>query len=53
MTGSGIIGAIIGFIVCAIIFGLVGILILGIIWWTFKHDMDFDDIANMEGPDND
>lgn len=50
MTGAGIISAIIGFILCAIIFGLVGILILGVIWWMFRHGLDFDDIANMEDP---
>ena len=54
MTGSEITGAIIGFLLCAFIVCIIAFLVIVLIWWLFKNDMDFDDIANyMEDPDND
>ena len=53
MTGTEITGAIIGFILYALIVSTICVLVIVLIWWMFKKDMDFDDIANyMEGPDN-
>lgn len=52
MTGTEITGAIIGFILCAFIACTIGLLVIFLIWWVFKKDMDFDDIANyMEDPE--
>lgn len=53
MTGTEITGAIIGFLLCALIVCIIAFLVIVLIWWMFKEDMDFDDIANyMEDPDN-
>lgn len=53
MTGTEITCAIIGFLLCAFIACTVGLLVIFLIWWMFKNDMNFDDIANyMEGPEN-
>lgn len=52
MTGTEITGAIIGFILCAFIVCIICLLVIILIWWMFKKDMDFDDIANyMEDPE--
>lgn len=51
MTGSEITGAIIGFLLCALIVCIIAFLVIVLIWWMFRHDMDFDDIANMEDPE--
>lgn len=32
----------IGMIACAVIFALVGIVIVGIIWWVFRTNMDIE-----------
>lgn len=40
MTPIEIVWACVGFILCAVIFALVGIVIAGIIWWVFKTDKD-------------
>ena len=54
MTGTEITGAIIGFLLCALIVCIIAFLVIVLIWWMFKNDMDFDNIANyMEDPDND
>lgn len=54
MTGTEITGAIIGFLLCALILCIIALLVIVLIWRMFKNDMDFDDIANyMEDPDND
>lgn len=53
MTGTEITGAIIGFLLCALIVSTICVLVILLIWWMFKKDMDFDDVANyMEGPEN-
>lgn len=53
MTGTEITGAIIGFLLCALIVCIIAFLVIVLIWWMFRHDMDFDDIANyMEDPEN-
>jgi hypothetical protein len=53
MTGTEITGAIIGFLLCALIVCIIAFLVIVLIWWMFRKDMDFDDIANyMEGPEN-
>ena len=52
MTGSEITGAIIGFLLCSFIVCNIAFLVIVLIWWMFKEDMDFDDIANyMEDPE--
>lgn len=51
MTGSEITGAIIGFILCALIVSTICVLGILLIWWMFKNDMNFDEIANMEDPE--
>lgn len=54
MTGTEITGAIIGFLLCAFIVCIIAFLVIVLIWWMFKKNIDFDDIANyMEDPDND
>lgn len=54
MTTSEIISACIGFILCALIFIAIAIVVFGIICWLFKLDFDLeDDINYMEDPDND
>ena len=40
MTPIEIIWACLGFILCAIIFALVSIVIMGIVWYVFKTDKD-------------
>ena len=40
MTLMEIIWACLGFILCAIIFALVSIVIMGIVWYVFKTDKD-------------
>lgn len=40
MTAGEIITALIGFVILTVIFTMVVILILGVIWWVFKTDMD-------------
>lgn len=53
MTGTEITGAIIGFFLCALIVCIIAFLVIVLIWWMFKEDMNFDDIANyMEDPEN-
>lgn len=42
MTTMEIILSCIGMILCAIIFSLVCIVIMGIVWWVFKTDMDIE-----------
>lgn len=51
MTGTEITGAIIGFLLCALIICIIVLLVIILIWWMFKKDMDFDGIANMEDPE--
>lgn len=40
MTAGEIMTALIGFVILTVVFVLVVILILGVIWWVFKTDMD-------------
>lgn len=42
MTAGEIITALIGFVILTVIFTVVVILILGVIWWVFKTDMDIE-----------
>lgn len=42
MTAGEIITALIGFVILTVVFVLVVILILGVIWWVFKTDMDIE-----------
>lgn len=42
MTAIEIIMACVGLIICAFIFTLVCIVVMGIIWWVFKTDMDIE-----------
>lgn len=42
MTTIEIIMSCVGLIVCAIISALVCIVIMGIVWWVFKKDMDIE-----------
>ena len=52
MTGTEITGAFIGFLLCALIICIIALLVIALIWWLFRKDMDFDDIANyMEDPE--
>lgn len=51
MTGTEITGAFIGFLLCALIVCIIAFLVIALIWWLFRKDMDFDDIANMEDPE--
>ena len=41
MTGFEILMACVGMILCAVIFALIAVLVAGIIWWSFKTDVDF------------
>ena len=40
MTPMEIILAVVGFMLCAIIFALISIVIMGIVWYVFKTDKD-------------
>ena len=40
MTGFEILMACVGFVLCAVIFALIGILMAGVIWWTFKQETE-------------
>lgn len=42
MTAGEIITALIGFVILTVIFTMVVILILGVIWWVFRTDMDIE-----------
>lgn len=42
MTAGEIITALIGFVILTVMFTMVVILILGVIWWVFKTDMDIE-----------
>lgn len=42
MTAGEIITALIGFVILTVVFVLVVILILGVIWWVFRTDMDIE-----------
>lgn len=42
MTLAEIITACIGLVLCAIIFSVVCILIICVIWWVFRTDMDIE-----------
>lgn len=42
MTTMEILMSCVGLIICAVIFALVGIVIIGIVWWVFKTDMDIE-----------
>lgn len=42
MTAEEIITALIGFVILGVMFTMVVILILGVIWWVFKTDMDIE-----------
>lgn len=46
MTGTEITCAIIGFLLCAFIVCIIAILVIVLIWWMFRHDMDFDNLAD-------
>lgn len=46
MTGTTITSAIIGFLICASLVCAIGLLVIFLIWWMFRKDMDFDDIAD-------
>ena len=51
MTGSEITSAIIGFLLCALVVCIIAFLVIVLIWWMFKENIDFDDVANMEDPE--
>lgn len=54
MTGAEITGAIIGSVLlCAIIVYIISIMAILLIWWIFGKDLNFENIANLEGADND
>ena len=42
MTMLEILMSCVGLIICAVIFALVGIVIIGIVWWVFRTDMDIE-----------
>lgn len=42
MTTFEIVMACVGFILCAVIFTLVCIVIFGIVWWVFRTDKDIE-----------
>ena len=42
MTMLEILMSCVGLIICAVIFALVGIVIIGIVWWIFKTGMDIE-----------
>lgn len=46
MTMMEIFLSCIGLILCAIIFSLVCIVIMGIVWWVFKTDKDIEIDSN-------
>ena len=53
MTGSEVTGAIIGFILCTLIVCVICLLVIILIWWMFRHDLDFDNLADyMEDPED-
>lgn len=51
MTGTEITGAIIGFLLCALVVCIIAFLVIVLIWWMFKENIDFDDVANMKDPE--
>ena len=53
MTAGEIITALIGFVILTVIFTIVVILILGLIWWVFKTDMDIEIETERWGKNND
>lgn len=47
MTGT-IAWAVIGVILCALIVTAITLLIIGLIWWMFRNDLDFEDMEYIE-----
>lgn len=48
-----IISAIIGFILCVIIICIVAFIMLGVVGYMIRHDLDFEDLADyMEDPED-
>lgn len=48
MTATQLLWAFLGFILCAVIFTTVCLLIMGAIWCLIRNDLDFDDITYMD-----
>ena len=50
MTGTiaTVAWAVIGVILCAIIVTAITLLIIGLIWWMFRNDLDFEDMEYIE-----
>lgn len=50
MTGTiaTVAWAVIGVILCALIVTAITLLIIGLIWWMFRNDLDFEDMEYIE-----
>ena len=54
MTTAIILRGLVSLLLCAVIFTVASLLIMGITWHLLRNVLDLDDIANyMEDPDND
>ena len=51
MTAALILRALAGLLICTGIMTILFLLILALVWYMTRNDLDFDDIANMENPE--
>lgn len=42
MTMMDILWAAVGFVICAVLFTLICLLMLGVIWWVFKNNLNIE-----------
>ena len=40
--------SILGILICVVVLGIIGLLIMLLIWWMFHHNMDFGDLIKQE-----
>lgn len=51
MTTAIILRGLVGLLLCAVIFTVVSLLIMGITWYLFRNGLDLDDIADEAEPE--
>lgn len=45
---KGLLLALLGFLICVAIISVASVLIMTLIWWMFRHNLDFEDLINTE-----
>ena len=45
---KGLLLALVGFIICVAIIGIVSVLSVAMLWWMFRNNLDFEDLINSE-----